>query len=107
MNKVILIGRLTEDPKIKHTSTSAAVLNFTLAVRRKIPPANGPDADFIRCTAWNKTAGFVQKHFSKGDSIGVLGELHNNRYADKNGEVKYSVNVNVEEVYMTGSSMRK
>lgn len=107
MNKVILIGRLTKPPAIRNFSDKYSVITFTLAVHRKYQSKDGPEADFIRCTAWNSDAKFIDKYFSKGDSICVAGELRNNQYTDEAGQTKYSTEVNVSEVYFTGSSMKK
>jgi len=35
MNKVILMGRLTQDPELRHTTTGKAVCHFRLAVNRR------------------------------------------------------------------------
>ena len=105
MNVVTLLGRITETPQAKPINDTS-VINFTLAVRRKYKSSGDADADFIRCTAWGKTAEMIEKYFNKGDMICVIGEIRNNKYVDKYGEVKYSVSVNVNEMYFTGSSIK-
>lgn len=106
MNKVILAGRLTDVPELKTTSTNNCKLDFTLAVRRRVT-SKGVTTDFINCVAWSHNASFINQYFSKGDSISVVGELHNDKYTDKEGKTRYSVKVNVDEIYTTGSYMKK
>ena len=80
MNKVILIGRLTRDPELRHTPNGAAVCQFTLAVDR-IPDQNGQrQADFISVIVWNKLAENLAKYMSKGRLIAVEGRIQVRNY---------------------------
>lgn len=72
MNKLILIGRLANDPKLEFTKNGTAVAVFTLAVDRE---NTAKEADFIRCKAFNKTAELIAEHLQKGRQIGVDGRL--------------------------------
>jgi len=99
MNKVILIGRLTKDVELKQTPSGVAVVNFTVAVNRRF---DREQADFINCIAWRSTAEFVSKYFNKGSMIAVVGSLQTGSY-EKDGQTHYTTDVNVDEVYFTGS----
>ena len=53
LNKVILMGRITVEPELKHTPSGVAVTRFTIAVERNFKDANGERAvDFINIAAW-------------------------------------------------------
>ena len=98
MNKVELIGRLTKEPEIKLTQNQTQYCQFTLAVDRRFKDANGQrTADFINCVAWKQTAVFIQKYFSKGNRIGVVGSIQTRNYDDKNGQKVYVTEVIVDE----------
>ena len=99
MNKVILIGRLTKDPEIRYTQTSKAVANFTIAVSRRFKK---DEADFINCVAWEKTAEFISKYFSKGGMIAVVGSIQTRTWEDSEGKRHYVTEVVAEEAYFTG-----
>lgn len=102
MNKVILMGRLTADPILETTTNGVSVVSFTLAVQRKVKNANGEyTADFIRCTAWRKTAEFIASYFIKGQMMAAVGELQTSTY-EKNGQRHYVVDVSVSEVSFCG-----
>lgn len=53
MNKVILMGRLTSDPKMDWTRSedSKQYATYTLAVNRRFKKNGQADADFISCKA--------------------------------------------------------
>ena len=106
MNKVILMGRITRDLELKYSGSKEepiAVLKFTLAVSRKYKKENEVNADFINCTAFNKTAEFISEYFGKGQMIAIIGEIRNNNYIDKNGEKRYVTEVLIEKVEFCGS----
>ena len=100
MNRVELIGRLTKDPEERYTqTTNTMVANFTLAVNRRYKKEGEPDADFINCVAWKKTAEFVVKHFKKGNQIGLAGRIQTRSYEDQNGNKRFITEIIAEEIY--------
>lgn len=99
MNKVILIGRLTKDPEIKFTQNEKAYTNFTIAVNR---PFEKGKADFINIVAWNKLAEFINRYFSKGRQIAIVGRLQIRDY-EKDGKTIYITEVIAEECYFADS----
>ena len=99
MNKVILLGNLTRDPEIKYAQGSnTAIGRFTIAVSRRFKREGDPEADFFNCTAFGKTAEFVEKYMHKGSKAALVGRVENDNYTNKNGEKVYSVKVIVDEI---------
>ena len=97
MNKVILIGNLTKDPELKEVGQNN-LANFTVAVQRKFKNADGEyETDFINCTAWRKTAEFINKYFSKGQKIAVVGSIQVRSYEAQDGSKRYATDVVVDE----------
>lgn len=102
INKVILSGRITHDIEIKQTSSGASVTQFSIAVERSYAKQGEErQTDFITCVAWNKTAEFIGRFFSKGRSIVIIGQLRTRNYEDKNGSKHYVTEVFVDEVQFT------
>lgn len=96
MNKVFLIGRLTAAPELRTTTNGKSVSEFTIAVDRY---KNGEkDADFIRCTAWDKQADNLTRYQRQGDKIAVIGSLRVEKYEDVRGNKKYKTYVQVSEI---------
>lgn len=104
MNKVILMGRLTSDPKMDWTRSedSKQYATYTLAVNRRFKKNGQADADFISCIAWGAMAEFAEKFMKKGAMFDVEGRL-NVRSWEKDGERHWTTTVVVENCYFTGS----
>lgn len=95
MNSVQLIGNTTADAELKSRANGDMMVNFTLAVQRR----RGDDgADFIRCTAFGKTAELISNYVKKGNRIGVEGRIEVSKYTDKNGQNQYSTKVVVAHI---------
>lgn len=102
LNHIVLMGRLTKDPDIRFTQTDKPVTNFRIAVDRDFSDGT----DFIAITAWNKTAEFVHKYFTKGSLIVISGRLQMNSYTDKQGQNRTDAEVVAEHVYFGESKQR-
>ena len=84
LNRVILMGRLTADPELRQTPNGSSTCQITVAVDRNFTNQSGErQADFITVVAWNKTAEFISRYFSKGKMIIVEGNLRTRTYDDK------------------------
>lgn len=100
-----MTGRLTADPELRQTQNGTATCRFTVAVDRNFTPqGQEKQADFITVIAWQKTAEFISKYFTKGRLITVEGNLRTSNYADKNHpDVKhYVTDVYADQVYFGG-----
>ena len=78
MNKVILMGRLTRDPEVRYSQGErpVAVARYTLAVNRTFKRAGEPDADFINCVTFGRSAEFAEKYFRQGIRIVAVSYTH-------------------------------
>lgn len=104
MNKINLIGRLTEKPELRYNNTNVSYTRFSLAVNRSFANANGErETDFINCVAWRKTAELICNYFDKGSQLGLTGRIQTGSYDDKDGNKRYTTDVVVEEIYFIGS----
>lgn len=92
VNNVVLVGRLTKDVELKYTQSGMAVAKFILAVNRQFKKDGQPDADFIACTAFSKTAENLANFMRKGSQIGVIGNIQTGSY-DKDGTRVYTTDV--------------
>lgn len=98
MNKVILMGRLTRDPEVSSSTSGTTFARFSIAVDRRFKKEGEPDADFFNCSAFSKTAEFVERYLKKGTKVVVTGRLQNNNYTNKEGQKVYDVRIMVEEI---------
>lgn len=103
LNKVILMGRITQDLEVRQTPSGVSVLSFTVAVQRNFArQGEERQTDFINCVAWRQQAEFIGKYFSKGRMIAIEGNLRTRTYDDKNGTKHYVTEVFVDNVSFTG-----
>lgn len=107
LNKIMLMGRLTKDPELRHTQSGTAVASFTLAVDRDVKDKNTGEkaTDFINVVAWRNTGDFVSRYFTKGRMAVVEGRLQMRGWTDKDGNKRRSPEVVADNVYF-GDSKR-
>ena len=99
MNKVILMGRLTKDPELRYTSqNNTPVATFSIAVDKRVRAGEERQADFFNVVAWNKTGEFVDKYFSKGRRILIVGRIQNRTWDDAEGKRHYITEIVADEV---------
>lgn len=104
LNRIILMGRLTRDPELRHTQTGTAVASFTLAVERQFKDANGDrQADFIDIVAWRQTGEFAAKYFTKGRMAALEGRLQMRDWTDRDGNKRRTAEVVADNVYFADS----
>lgn len=98
-NSVTEIGRLTRDAEVRTTQgeNPMTIAHFTLAVERRRARDGQQQADFIPCTAFGKTAEWIDKHVKKGTKIAVEGHLQSGSYTNKDGQKIYTLDVIVDD----------
>ena len=97
INKVILMGRLTRDPEMRHTNSGTPVTTFSIAIDNGY--GENQRTDFVNCLAWNKTAEFVTKYFTKGKMIIIAdGRISTRSWETQDGKRAYATEVVANEV---------
>lgn len=101
VNKVILIGNCTIDPKIAATQDGREVASFSLATNEswkdKVTGEKKDKAEFHRIVVFGPLAGIVKNYVKKGSKLYVEGSLKTRDYTDKEGVKKY-----VTEIILQG-----
>ncbi len=103
MNVVVLVGRLTDHPELKKTSSDISVTRFSIAVDRPGKSGEEKQTDFINLVAWRQTAEFITKYFTKGQRIGIEGSLRMNKFTDKDGNNRTTYEVVVDNAHFVES----
>ena len=103
LNKVFLIGNLTQDPTLRQTKSGASVANFSLAINQRYTGTRDLPADqssiagakeeasaqtgekkekvcFVDIVAWNKLAQASASYLTKGKCVFVEGSLSQNKW---------------------------
>lgn len=101
MNKIILSGRLTQDPEMRKTQSGAEMATFNLAVARK---RDRNTTDFFHCFCMGQAAKYLLQYGAKGMSLELTGECQLGSYTDKNGVKQQTVNVFATEIDFTSKN---
>ena len=109
LNKVLLIGNLGNDPEVRSTTGGNRVATFSLATSRSWNDAAGAKqekTEWHRCVVWNtkssQLADIVERYVKKGDKIYVEGRIEYRQWTDKDGQTRYSTEINVRELILLG-----
>lgn len=103
LNKIELMGRITNELEQKVTTSGKEVVSFTMAVERNYKGSDGNKiTDFINCVAFGNQAKHICNYFGKGKLLLVVGALQSRQYTTQNNEKRTVFEVNVEEVHFTG-----
>lgn len=100
LNKVILIGRLTKDPDLRHTPNGTSVASFSIANNRTYV-AGGEKKELVsyfNCVAWNKLADLIAQYCKKGNRVALEGRLQQRSWDDQEGKKRTTVEVVVDNV---------
>ncbi len=109
LNKVILIGNLGADPEVRSTSNGGRVATVSLATGRQWKGADGQKQEktsWHRVIFWNakgngqQLADLVERYCKKGDKIYVEGEIDYRTWQDKEGQTRYSTEINGRELIL-------
>jgi single-strand DNA-binding protein len=97
INKIILIGTLTETPEIRLTTTGESLAKFSLSIER--PGADGlsRQSDVIPVVAWRQLADSLKNH-TQGQTILVEGRISTRSYEDNQGQKHYITEVEARDL---------
>lgn len=105
-NKVQLIGNLGNAPEVRNTESGKKLVRFSIATSETYRNAKGEkvkETQWHNLIAWGKVAEIAEKFLTKGTEVAIEGKLMNNNYTDKDGNKKYSTEIQVHELLLLGS----
>ncbi len=106
INKVILVGRLGNDPDNSCGSKGLAAARFDLATGDSFRVAGGTWEDkteWHHIVVFGKTAEFCSNYLSKGRLIYLEGSMRTDQWEDAQGRKRASTEVIAHEIQMLGS----
>jgi single-strand DNA-binding protein len=96
INRVVLVGRLTRDPELRHLPSGSPVLQLGLAVNGRQQDASGNWVDkpnFFDVKLFGNRAESLAQHLAKGRRIGVDGRLDWSSWEAQDGSKRSKVEV--------------
>jgi single-strand DNA-binding protein len=106
LNKVMLIGRLGQDPDVRYTQSNTAVANMSIATSERYKDSNGEQqerTEWHRVVAWGRTAEICQQYLQKGSQVYIEGPLQTRKWEDKDGQERYTTEVKALQMIMLDS----
>jgi len=100
LNKVFLIGNMTQDPEVRSLSSGTPVAEFGLAVNRRYKDRDGQpkeDTLFIQVVSWNRLADFCKDWLKKGRRVFVEGRLQTDAW-EKDGVKRSRIKVHADRI---------
>ncbi len=106
MNKAIILGRLGQDPELKHTPSGAAVCNFSVATSEtwndKTSGQKQEKTEWHNIVVWGKLAELCNQYLSKGRQALIEGRLQTRSWEDKEGNKRYTTEINASNIQFVG-----
>ena len=107
MNQIVLVGRITQDPKVTEWDNGKKICNVTVAIPRSYKNENGEyDTDFVKCTMWSGVAENTSEYCKQGDLIGIKGRIQT-RVIEKDNSKQTIQEVIAEKVTFLAKSKEK
>ncbi len=107
INKVMLLGRLGNDPEVKHTPTGQAVCNFSMATSEKWTDKQGQKqekTEWHRVVVWGKLAEICGQYLGKGRETFIEGKIVTRAWEDKEGNKRYTTEIVANNVQFIGGN---
>lgn len=99
LNKVFLIGRLTQDPEVRSTQSGQSVTTLNLATNRVWNNSSGEKqeaTEFHRVVAWGRLGEVAGQYLKKGGLAMIEGRLQTRSWTDQNNNKRYSTEIVAE-----------
>ena len=107
VNKIILLGRVGQDPELKYTPSGTAVCNFSLATSERWNDKNTGEkvekTEWHRVVAFQRLAEIMGEYLKKGSQVYIEGRLQTRKWQDQNGQDRYTTEVVANDMQMLGS----
>lgn len=106
VNKVIILGRLGQDPEVRATAGGTQVVNLNVATNELGPKDdNGSRQDLTewhRCVLFGRTAEIAAQYLRKGSLVYLEGRIQTRKWQDQTGNDRYSTEIVANEMQLMG-----
>ena len=109
LNKVMLIGRLAQDPELRSLPSGGTVASFSVATSRQWKNSEGErqkQTEFHRVVVWGKLAEIAGEYLHKGRQIYIEGRLHTRDWTGEDKVKHYRTEVVTENFIMLDGAKR-
>ncbi len=102
INRVELLGRVGNDPELRHTQAGTAVTQLRLATDRRTEQGQS-ETDWHTVVCWGRQAESVCQYVARGGRVYVSGRLSQRSWEDREGQRRSRAEVHAREVIFLDS----
>ena len=110
INKVIIVGRLGQDPEIRQFQNGGQVANLSIATSEKWTDRNTGEpreqTEWHKAVLHNRLAEIAAQYLRKGSMVYIEGSLQTRKYTDQQGIERYSTEIRASEMRMLGGGQQ-
>lgn len=107
VNKVIVVGRLGQDPEVRQFDNGNKVANLSIATSEKWTDKQTGEpkehTEWHMVSLYNRLAEIAGQYLKKGSLVYIEGSLHTRKYTDNNGIERYVTEIKAQSMTMLGS----
>ena len=104
LNKVFLVGRLSQDPQVRTTPSGQQVCNFGIATNRigKNPKTGETkkSTEYHNIVLWRRLAEIASQYLTKGSLVLIEGRLQTRSWQDRDGNQKFRTEIIAERMQL-------
>jgi len=104
LNKVFLIGRLTQDPETRTTPSGQTVCSFGLATNRvwlnQETRQKQEKTEFHNIVLWRRLAEIASQYLTKGSLVLIEGRIQTRSWQDQSGAKRYKTEIIAENIQL-------
>jgi len=108
VNKVIIVGRLGQDPESRYTASGVAITNISVATseswKDKQTGEKKEKTEWHRIVAFNRLAEIMGEFLTKGSQVYVEGKITTRKWQGQDGQDRYTTEIVASEMQMLGST---
>ncbi|WP_108125948.1 single-stranded DNA-binding protein [Saccharospirillum mangrovi] len=106
VNKVIILGRLGQDPDVRATASGTQVVNLNVATNEFGPQDDQGNrqeqTEWHRIVIFGRMAETAANYLHKGSLVYIEGRLQTRKWQDQNGQDRYSTEIVAREMQFVG-----
>lgn len=100
MNSWNFTGNLGRDAEQRFTTNGDSVVSFSVGVKSGF--GEKVSTTWTNCSMFGKRGESALPYLKKGTQVGIVGEVNNREYQDKEGQKRYSLDVRVSDMTLLG-----
>jgi single-strand DNA-binding protein len=108
VNKVIIVGRLGQDPEVRQFQNGGGVTNINVATSEKWTDRNTGEpresTEWHRISLFNRLGEIAAQYLRKGSLVYIEGSLNTRKYTDQQGIERHTTEIRASEMRMLSSA---